>query len=295
MDPKKRLRKVLPISLAVVAILCVAGFAAVSIIKVNDEEKANKNSDEYTYVNLGYKVPLSDDYRDKVTLLSSDELDDNAIIAVYQTATIEKYPEMGFLFRIVRHTPAEFEQYWPAIDVVGGSHHFARDGDYYYSIETPTDVQADAATPGVLEEWEALAEQKDTIISRFMERNHLTAYDHEAAVYHPQYTYPGVHAIFLVTLSNGAKFKVVLSKPVRQGDDGIWCVERMYDENENLYIAMPKTELTAMEYYKQLQKEADGGQRRDWLNAEEVGLKYLAEVWDYARHIKETNIEYINE
>jgi hypothetical protein len=176
--------------------------------------------------------------------------------------------------------------------MTGGVNHFAKDGNYYYSYEFPTDVQADMETEGAAEEYQALCESFD--LSSFIFANNLLVYDHNAAIYEPEYTYPGEHAIYAFSLSNGSKFTLILSKPVRQGADGIWCVERMYDEFDNLYIAMPETDLTAAEYYLQLQAGVDAGHRPGLLDAEEVALTYLAEVWDYARHITNSSIEYIN-
>lgn len=121
--------------------------------------------------------------------------------------------------------------------------------------------------------------------------NEMAEYDH-SAVEESEYTYPGVHAVFTVILSNDAKFEVILSKPIRQSDDGIWCVERMYDGHGNIYVSMPETDLTAMEYYTQLQAEVDEGHRPGLLDAEDVALTYLDSVWDYARHIKDSSIEY---
>jgi hypothetical protein len=66
----------------------------------------------------------------------------------------------------------------------------------------------------------------------------------------------------------------------------------MYDEYGNLYIAMPDTDLTAMEYYTQMQAEADAGHRVGLKDAEDVAFTYLADVWDFARNISESSIEY---
>lgn len=258
---------------------------------------ANPRTDSISnsYQHLGYTVLLPDDYNGKVTLTEPEKLDDHTIIEVYQTATREKYPEAGFMFRIVRHTPAEFEDYFPAVDIPGGANHFAKDDHYYYSCKTPTDVQADLETKGVAEEYDALCQHIDSILSSFIEANHLTAYDHNAAVYKPEYNYPGNHAIYAFTLSDGFKFTLILSQPVRQGAGGIWCVERMYDENNNLYLAMPDTDLTAMEYYKKQQNEADAGHQTGLLDTKDVALTYLDNVWGWADNIAESSMKSISE
>ena len=57
---------------------------------------------------------------------------------------------------------------------------------------------------------------------------------------------------------------LVLSQPATQGDGGIWCVERAFYTDENgvqptMYV-LPETDLTAAEYYAQLQAQADAGE-----------------------------------
>lgn len=244
------------------------------------------------YHNLGLTVLLPADYAGAVRLTPDGALDENTVIEAYQVATYEKYPGAGLLFRIVRHTPAAFEDYWPQADMIGGSMHFAKDDSYYYSVETPTDVQADVETPGVLEAYQALYGEITTdVLPAFIQANNLTAYDH-SVFYQSDYTYPGNHALFTAVLSNDAVFQVVLSQPVAQGEGGIWCVERMTDENNNLYIAMPQTDLTAMEYYTQMQAQADAGYDTGMLDPQAVALTYLDEVWGWASHLASYTITY---
>ena len=269
------------------------GLVACTAREQDPEKGGSTENTDYIVKNMGYTVQLPEEYRDKVTLRPVEELDANTIIEVYQTATLEKGTaewDMGFLFRIVRHTPAEFEGYWPYR--VTPTDHFAKDENYFFSIEWPSDVQSDSDV-SIREEYNALVEQVSDILSWFITNNSLTEYDN-SAVETSEYTYPGVHAVFAVTLSNDAKFKVILSKPIRQGDDGIWCVERMVQENGAVHIAMPDTDLTAMEYYEQLQTETDAGQHPELLDAETVARAYLDSVWDYVRHIKDSSIEYGN-
>lgn len=292
LTPRRKRNGAIILLSVVLAVCMVGGLVACTVAEQTPDKDGNTGNNDYIVENMGYTLQLPEEYRNLVTLRSADELDANTIVEVYQTATLETNPELGwgigFLFRIVRHTPAEFEGYWPYRETP--TDHFAKDENYFYSIEWPSDVQYDSDVR-ISEEYSALVEQVSNIASWFIINNGLTEYDNSAAET-SEYTYPGVHAVFAVTLSNDAKFEVVLSKPIRQSDDGIWCVERMYQENGAIHMAIPETDLTAMEYYTQLQTETDAGQHPELLNAETVALAYLDSVWDYARHIKDSSIEY---
>jgi len=280
--------------LCIVLTGCLAANSPDTVAEQNFNKDGNIKDTDYIIKSGEYIVQLPQEYSDKITIRPTDELDTKTIIELYQSATLDKHPELGwqtgFLFRIVRHTKAEFEHYWPY--EVTPVDHFAKDENYFYSIEWPSDVQSDV-DENIRAEYSILREKGSDIISWFITDNNLTEYDN-FEVETAEYTYPGVHAAFTVTLSNDEKFTVILSKPIRQDDDGIWCVERMYQENGNILIAVPETDLTAMEYYEQMQLETDVGQHPELLDAQAVALAYLDSVWDYARHIKSHNIEYIN-
>lgn len=240
---------------------------------------------------LGYTLALPEEYRDKVTLAPPDALVESVLFVLHHTASVALLPHAGFMFSIVRHTPAQFEDYWVGYEATGGSNHFARDEHYYYSVEFPTDVQSH---PDVREEYAALLWLRDAILERFIADNGLTTYDHHAEVLAPEYTYPGEHVLYQITLGSGDVFTAVLSHPVRQGEGAIWCVERMIQEDYgNVHFAMPDTDLTAAEYYAALQAEADAGRAPAWLDARTVGQEYFDRVWGwYPVHIKESTLRY---
>jgi hypothetical protein len=85
-------------------------------------------------------------------------------------------------------------------------------------------------------------------------------------------TYDGAHVIVEFKLSTGETAKLFLSQPVKQGEWGIWCVERWMGGNGNVYLTQPdmsllsankyadsaaESAMTTQEYYAALQAESD--------------------------------------
>ena len=70
-------------------------------------------------------------------------------------------------------------------------------------------------------------------------------------------------------------FRSLLSQPARQGADGIWCVERWLQGNGNLYYVYPETEVSAREYYADLQAQCDEGHQPWLLEPLEVAAEYI--------------------
>ena len=57
--------------------------------------------------------------------------------------------------------------------------------------------------------------------------------------------------------STARTYTIVLSQPVTQGEGGIWCVERWYDDQGERHFVLPNTDLPAEEFYAQCQAQAD--------------------------------------
>lgn len=57
--------------------------------------------------------------------------------------------------------------------------------------------------------------------------------------------------------STARTYTIVLSQPVTQGEGGIWCVERWYDDQGERHFVLPDTDLPAEEFYAQCQAQAD--------------------------------------
>ena len=90
-------------------------------------------------------------------------------------------------------------------------------------------------------------------------------------------TYPGNHIIVDVSLYQQKGYsdqRLLLSQPVKQGDGGIWCVERWSDEMGNLYYNyVSGAEEDA--YYAEQQAQCDEGHKVGLLNPEDVAMTFL--------------------
>lgn len=57
--------------------------------------------------------------------------------------------------------------------------------------------------------------------------------------------------------STARTYTIVLCQPVTQGEGGIWCVERWYDDQGERHFVLPDTDLPAEEFYARCQAQAD--------------------------------------
>ena len=266
--------KMLKITLAAVLLISLA---AAGCTFTGAEEGVTDTAQQYE--NLGITIDIPAAYADTVTLESPETLSGYEIMRTYQTASyITEWG--GWMFNIVRHTPAEFEDYWVTSDASGGVRHFAKDDNYIYSIEFPTDVNS---SPEQYEAYSALqSEFSDYVMSQMLSQNGLTAYDDSA--FQRAYTYPGEHVAvtywpyFAYNGSKNVVWTFYMSRPVKQGDTGIWCVDRWMDNSGNIYYALPNTGLTAMAYYTQIQDACDAGSGTEWLDPVQAALKFATDV-----------------
>lgn len=70
--------------------------------------------------------------------------------------------------------------------------------------------------------------------------------------------------------STARAYTIVLAQPVTQGEGGIWCVERWYDDQGERHFVLPDTDLPAEEFYVQCQAQADatGSTGSPWADLE---------------------------
>ncbi|OEF97364.1 M56 family metallopeptidase [Desulfuribacillus alkaliarsenatis] len=91
----------------------------------------------------------------------------------------------------------------------------------------------------------------------------------------PRVTYSGNHIVVKFPLSSGETSQLLLSQPVLQGDEGMWCVERWMDGNGNLYYEMPNTDGFKADYYRELQERVDAGIDMSLLDPLQVALDFI--------------------
>ena len=200
----------------------------------------------------------------------------------YYLAADDTEQGMGWLLGLDYLSPGAFEYTFYAVDHSGLAP-IGRDGEGYYVSAVPTDVQY--SSPLLQEDYGAAqAALLDWTAAVILAEAGVTSFTMEdvRAVATARYTYPGAHRwpeyhpYLAISGSYEGAMTLTLSQPVKQGKGGIWCVER-WSEGDNTYLWYPPdTDLSAAEYYAQLQAQADAGEA-DWaLDPREAALRALA-------------------
>lgn len=196
---------------------------------------------------------------------------------------------MGFLFSFFRYDQVEYEQNYLAVDGGAGQTVFARDGEWYYGMAEPTDVQF--YTDGGMEvstddprwqEWEYVLSRIPDIQADFIARNGLTPYDGGAELDRP-FLWTGEHRYVEVHSADYAvSLTLLLSQPVTQGSGGIWCVEGSFDNNYGGWgRELPYgIQVTAAEYYADLQAQVDQGHRPGLVDPVQAAMDWYREKYD---------------
>lgn len=218
-------------------------------------------------------ISVPPEYEDLLVVHSEPENADRygiTLFSVQERASVEQARAdgldaehgIGLLFSIRGLTRAGFEQHLQG----GFGSIFAMDEarDTYYLLVTPSDFpmyRSGNQAPDYTQ-WTELYNLRYTVAETVIAENGLTPYTADTLRSQP-YTYTGSHAYirFYQHPSDPDDFIIlVLSQPVRQGNTGIWCVERWVDPYERTYLYFPRTGIPAMEYYVQLQAQCDNGQ-----------------------------------
>lgn len=125
------------------------------------------------YTHDGLVVPFPKDFYKEVELTPTDELGEDVVLEVYHKQSKKAFPEGGFLFRIVKKTDAQWEDYYIPASEIGGVTAFARGEGVVYAVERPTDVQADLSA---YEAYAALEERIPALLEQVIEKNGLAAF-----------------------------------------------------------------------------------------------------------------------
>lgn len=259
----------------------------------------------------GLTVAIPNEYMDQLVVMAEPEpeaAEQGLLISVYEKQSYEEcradYGEdayAGFLFAIVRYTQAQYEQFLCSDG--SGQSFFARDDTWYYGWFVATDVQFYRTDMGSLDAdsdewkaWEALCEGCASVRDDFTARNHLTAYS-DSEFFNKEFTYDGAHRYVTyypyyihqdIAAAQGfrwqdAMWTLVLSQPATQGNTGIWCVERWYDENGNVYPYFPDADGTpASEHYAGEQAQCDAGHKVSALDPAQVALTFIRQYFGHA-------------
>lgn len=280
-----------------------------------------KDDNVTVYTVEGLEIPIPAEYAALLTVDTEPEAWSEhwtPLLSLSETASVEAFAldhpgedwGMGWLCSVSRLDRIGFEE-WASGDSTGASL-FARDEeDNYYLLSSPTDVRlyraGDAVNNGGdiegLEEWTKLNDWALSLPDAIIARNGLTAYD-AGDLFGADYTYGGEHvelgyripgeACDLITLS--------LSQPARQGEGGVWCVERVHYVYSDygwtsMHLVFPAAlgfDETAAEHYAQLQAECDAGEHTELLTARGAALDYARRVtWLFGEDVSATDFELI--
>lgn len=228
---------------------------------------------------------LPEELAGQVTLTPVSELEEGVLLDAYYAPDYDG-AGFGHLMTVHQMTPGGFETTLLASDGSGWNS-IGRGGDGYYTYYVPTDVpyslehQADyQQVAKVLLEW---------VQGQVLAQRGVEPYGAEElnAIHSAPFTYEGAHvnlSYYPYLAIDGTKdvvWTLVLAQPVTQGEGGLWCVERWRDAGDfpNTYLVYPETELSAVDYYAELQKQV-GASEADWaLDPMEVGLRFVKETF----------------
>ena len=206
----------------------------------------------------------------------------------YEAAIEDFDAPMGFLFSFFRYDQVGYEQNYLAVHGGTGQTIFARDGEWYYGMAYPTDVQfytadGDQDTDSAdYRRWEYVCSRIPDIQADFIVRNGLTPYDGGAELNQP-FLWEGEHRYVEVHSADYAvSLTLLLSQPVTQGSGGIWCVEGSFENNYGGWgRELPYgIQVTAAEDYADLQAQVDQGHRPGLLDPVQAAMDWYREKYD---------------
>ena len=207
---------------------------------------------------------------DKVVVVEPGDVTENSsgVLASYYYEPDYNTEWGGWMLDVARYTPVEFEQAYYTWDQIGGASYLGRDTDWYYVCLTPTDVNFDPehyedyqSTGAELLTWlEGLADgagltpmEEDLFFQRVSMNLSYQEGEHYTVLYYPYYGMSGYED------QADTVYTLILSQPVTQGESGIWCVDRWYDDAGNKHLVIPESGQTMDEYYAGLQAACDEG------------------------------------
>ena len=222
---------------------------------------------------------------DRVVVVEPGDVTENSsgVLASYYYEPDYNTEWGGWILDVARYTPVEFEQSYATWDLIGGASYLGRDADWYYVCLTPTDVNFDPEhmegyqnTEETLTAWlEKLAAdigltplEEDLFYQRVSMNLSYQEGEHYTVRYYPYYGLSGYEE------QADTVYTLVLSQPVTQGENGIWCVDRWYDDAGNKHLVIPESGQTMDEYYAGLQAACNEGHRPGLLDPMQAALEF---------------------
>lgn len=208
--------------------------------------------------------------------------------ASYEAGLEELGSPAGFLFNLCRIDQVEYEQTYLAADGGTGQVIFARDDQWYYGMGVPTDLQFYAGSDEIdfsspeYQRWEYILSRITDIQADFAARNGLTLFDAQADLDRP-FLWEGAHRYVECRNADGSvSLTLLLSQPVKQGESGIWCVERSYEKQYDIWNRELPTgiQIPAAEYYENLQAQVDEGHRPGLLDPVQTAMDWYRVTYD---------------
>ena len=266
----------------------------------NDGEQTTDDlKDTVKYEYDGYFLSLPEEYAESITVNPPDneEKRSGTLFEVFYKPAYDQAKQigllMGRLFTVLRLDRAAYEQYLASGDW-SNEYAFALGGEHYYIMTYPTDMQVMS-----FEDMEIYSTLSKACISAAVETvtklNGLTEYSDDG-FWKSTETYSGEHIYYryypyraypdLETEEDKNMFyTLMLSQPIKQGEDGIWCVERVYDDVKYgyIYAFFPFNEgKTAIETYTELQSACDNGVNPELLDPLTAALAYVKDIYGHA-------------
>ena len=266
----------------------VDGTAVSGVVVSSDPTEVLEGSSYATtlFGRCGMEAAIEGKYLDALTIFDGESAGAGCIVRVYEKRSYDEAMQdfgagAGFLFSIERLSQAELEHH--ICNSIDGLAVFARDDEFYYARGFATDVQLYRSN-GKMESavWTELQSLGEEVTADFITRNDLVPYTLDS-FYEQETTYDGAHlcyAYYEVPIDAEPTLTLLLSQPVRQGEGGIWCVERVYDPYYDLtYYYFPACRDvsvgSAEEFYAAAQAQCDAGERFDLLEPVDVCIDFV--------------------
>lgn len=190
----------------------------------------------------------------------------------------------GYLCSLFAVERAFFEREYDSREMTGGWDYLGVSGEgKYYILQTPTDVQFDPANQ---ESYVAAQKKVTAWLAEAVKASDGTIpveEDPRWQSFQAACTFPGEHRLAKAVLPGGTEYYFVLSQPVEQGEEGIWCVDRWITGQGDNRIVHPQGAYSVPmeEYYARQQQENQAA----WSDPEQVLLDYWQEAfgWQYVR------------